>query len=687
MRVLRSPYRPVVHALLLLCAAGAAGAQQRAMTVVDLINVPSVSDPQISSDGAFVVYTRSAADWKANKTVAHLWRVKTDGTESLQLTNGDDGERGARWSPDGATVAFLAKRGGAEHTQVYLIRSAGGEAQVLTTHATDVSDLAWSPDGRWIYFVAADEKSDTEKAREEVKDNVYAFDESYQHRHLWRVPVAGGDEERITTGEFTVRGYEVSRDGALIVHHRAPSPRLDDGQLSEVWIMGATGDGARRLTENGIGESGAELSPDNARVLFVANANAEFEFYYNDKLFLVPAAGGRPEVLLPEFPHEIQRATWAADGRAIFVLANTGVRQQLFRFDVPGGRVTQLTDGDHTVRSWTYAPRAGRHVFTVSSPTNAGDIWMLSDRGRGQPARVTKIFDYLARDFRLPRVEAVQWAGEDGVSVEGLLFYPLDYRPGERYPLVVQTHGGPAASDKYSWEGSGDYPQVLTAMGYMVLKPNYRGSTGYGDEFLRDMVGGYFDQAHKDVMAGVDHLIGRGMVDGERMAKMGWSAGGHMTNKIITYPDRFKAAASGAGAANWISMYAQSDTRVYRTPWFGGTPWQRDAPLDQYWADSPLRDAWKVTTPTIFLVGEDDRRVPMPQSVEMYRALTANGVPTHLYVAPRQGHGWRELQQRLFKANVEIAWFEQWVRGRDYVWERSPVHPPEGGQRAATGAR
>jgi dipeptidyl aminopeptidase/acylaminoacyl peptidase len=156
------------------------------------------------------------------------------------------------------------------------------------------------------------------------------------------------------------------------------------------------------------------------------------------------------------------------------------------------------------------------------------------------------------------------------------------------------------------------------------------------------------------------------------MAKMGWSGGGHMTNKIITFTDRFKAAASGAGAANWISMYAQSDVRTYRTPWFGGSPWQKDAPIDVYWEHSPLKYVANVKTPTIFLVGEEDVRVPMPQSVEMYRALKSNGVPTHLYVAPREPHGWGELRHELFKVNVELDWFEQHVTRRKYEWEKAP---------------
>ena len=157
------------------------------------------------------------------------------------------------------------------------------------------------------------------------------------------------------------------------------------------------------------------------------------------------------------------------------------------------------------------------------------------------------------------------------------------------------------------------------------------------------------------------------------MVKMGWSGGGHMTNKIITHTDRFKAASSGAGAVNWISMYGQSDVRIYRTPWFGGTPWQKDAPIDLYWDHSPLKDIWKVKTPTIVLVGEDDIRVPPPQSVELYRALKTNGVPTHLYMAPREPHMWRELRHELFKANVELDWFERHALGREYTWEEAPV--------------
>jgi dipeptidyl aminopeptidase/acylaminoacyl peptidase len=643
------------------------------MRIVDLIDLPSIRGPRLSPDGDQLLYVRSEADWTENRAIGHIWRSDIEGGEAMQLTYGERGESSPLWSPDGSHIAFLTRRGDDEHEQIYLMRTAGGEAWRLTDHPTGVGSIEWSPDGEYLYFLARDEKADEQRASEEKKDDVYAFDENYQQRHLWRVDVTSGEEEPLSEGDYSIGSYRLSRDGNSIALTRAPTPLYDDSDESEVYVMGAEPDAdPRRITDNDVPEGGVELSPDGSQVLFVSSSNEHFEFYYNDNLFVAPATGGPARLLLPEMPYEVFGATWSADGRYVYFVANTGVRQDLFRVDLASERHERLTEGDHSVGGWSYYPKLRRHVFQISERTNPGDVWVLDERRGARPIQVTHLFDDLQDTYLLPRQEAIQWTGADGVMVEGLLFYPLDFQEGRRYPLIVQTHGGPASSDRFGFGSPWDYVQVLTAMGYMVLQPNYRGSTGYGDDFLRDMVGHYFQNAHLDVMAGVDHLIARGLVDGERMGKMGWSAGGHMTNKIITFTDRFKAACSGAGAANWISMYGQSDVRIYRTPWFGGTPWEANAPIDIYWENSPLSDVAKVTTPTIFLVGENDVRVPMPQSVEMFRALEANGVPTHLYVAPREPHGWGELRHRLFKANVELDWFERWVMDRDYEWEKAP---------------
>ena len=216
------------------------------------------------------------------------------------------------------------------------------------------------------------------------------------------------------------------------------------------------------------------------------------------------------------------------------------------------------------------------------------------------------------------------------------------------------------------------YVPVLTGKGYFVLRPNYRGSIGYGAAFVRDVVDGYFHQMAPDVLLGVDALIARGLVDGDRLVVMGWSAGGTLVNKLVTMTDRFKVASSGAGIANWISLYGQTDSTAFRRTWFGGTPWRKDAPFELFWNNSPIKDVAKVKTPTLFFVGEADTRVGLAQSVEMFRALRSLNVPTELLVAPNAGHQWGSLAHLLRKANTELEWFEKYANHRTYVWEKAP---------------
>ena len=384
---------------------------------------------------------------------------------------------------------------------------------------------------------------------------------------------------------------------------------------------------------------------------------------------------------MPDFKYAIDAATWAPDGKSIYAVVNMGVHEEVFQIDVASHSAKQLTDGKHyipaTGSGWSFAPRAGLMAMQLDEPTRYGDVWTLpmSSTGGGAPTRITGVYDALERDFALPRQERVEWKSADRTAIEGLLVYPLDYREGTRYPLVVQLHGGPTESDKYGF-GSGllsNYVPVLAARGYAILRPNYRGSAGYGNAFYRDIIGGrYFKNMTDDVMTGVDALVKQGLADPDRLALSGWSAGGHLANKLITMTDRFKAASSGAGVANWLSMYGQTDTRANRTIWFGGTPWQKNAPIAAYWNNSPIKDVANARTPTLFFVGENDPRVPMPQSIEMYRALKSLDVPTHLYAAPRESHQWLEIRHLLFKANAELEWFEKYVRGRTYAWEQAP---------------
>src|SRR5206468_9839325 len=296
------------------------------------------------------------------------------------------------------------------------------------------------PDGKAIYFVAPDPKSAEAKERDAVKDDVFAFDEDYRQMHLWKVAVDSTAETRITNGDYTVLEYRLSDDGRKIAMQRAQNPLLGYSDQGEVWVLDADGSHAVQLTKNDVPENGATLSPDNQQVIFLAQANERFEKYYNRRIFIAPASGGQARVISPaDMPYEVDRALWSKDGKSVYFLSNMGVHAEVFVMPAAGGAARQVTDGQHTVGAWSLI--GDRHVFTSADQSNPGDVWVLAP-GSTAPARVTHVFDYLPRDFEIARQEKIQWKGADGTTVEGLLFYPIGYQAGQRYPLAVQTHGG-----------------------------------------------------------------------------------------------------------------------------------------------------------------------------------------------------------------------------------------------------
>jgi dipeptidyl aminopeptidase/acylaminoacyl peptidase len=667
--------------LALACAAAVLAAEQPApapISLVQLAELPRLIDPQLSPNGRSVAYMLATPDWNAGRQVFHLWRHDVGAAAPAALTSSGPGDApgATRWSPDSASILFA--RGG----QLMLVSATGGDVRAVTKHATAVASPTWSPDGSTIYFTAADAATTDDRERDRRKDDVYAFEEREKFRQLWSIDVKTGAEKQLTTGELSVASYRLSRDGRRIAVERAPSPLVDDGHKGEVWVINADGSAARQITHNNVEEQQPELSPDGSQVLFVSDTNERFEPYYNQNLFVVPVSGGTPKLAIADFPFAVDQASWSPDGQTILIVANMGVHSEIFSVDVAGRQATQLTDGRHSIpASWNVVPAAGMMAFQFDEPTRFGDVWTLPIPAANAPAalhdptRVTGVFDTMPKTYAMPRQEKVTWKSKDGTTIEGLLFYPANHVAGMKYPLVVQMHGGPYESDKFG-AGPGlllSYFPVLTGNGWFVFRPNYRGSTGYGNAFYRDPVNGYFKNMQFDVMTGVDALIKQGLVDPDRMVVMGWSAGGHLTNKLVTMTTRFKAASAGAGAADWLSLYSQSDTRDNRTSWFGGTPWQKNAPFAAFWNHSPLKDASNVKTPTLFFVGENDARVPLAQSVEMYRALKSHGVPTHLYVAPREGHQWLEFRHQIFKANTELAWFSRYALGTSYTAEVAPA--------------
>jgi dipeptidyl aminopeptidase/acylaminoacyl peptidase len=266
-----------------------------------------------------------------------------------------------------------------------------------------------------------------------------------------------------------------------------------------------------------------------------------------------------------------------------------------------------------------------------------------------------------ARTLALGEQEEISWKSKGGAAVGGVLVKPVGYQKGQRYPLIVAIHGGPASADVLGFNG-GYNSQVYAGAGYAVLRPNYRGSTNYGQKHRNDIVGNYFAPGYDDIMSGVDHLIAQGIVDPDRMGALGWSAGGHWSNWILVQTNRFKAISSGAGTSNWISMYAQSDVQRNRQYYLGNKLPYDD--FDAYWKQSPLKYIRNAKTPTMIHVVEGDPRVPSPQSVELHMALKQIGVPTELFMYPGTTHGIPDPRNQLVKAVSEMAWMDYYVRGK-----------------------
>lgn len=648
-------------------------AEPRGMSALDMVEMSRISKPALSPDGLQVIYLRSEVDWLENEDVKRLWLQPEDLPEVSQIlepAEPAESFKQAAWMPDGIRILTVLNRDEDSHDQAYVYHLGENKLTRLTNHSSDVGDIAVAPDAEGFYFRA--EQQITETAASEEVWNIEEF-ETKPRNELSYFDLATGKSRALLAGAFDVRSYTVAQDGSKILYVRAATA-LKDEQDRELWLYDIRTEETRRVTNNGFAEQKPALSPDNRRVAYIATVNEDGEPYYEDNIFVHEVGGRDSQLILPKTAMEMLDVEWDATGSGLYILGNTGLRTHLYHYDLRTKTLVDLTPGDHVISDWSYDAKIDTHLFLKVSAANPGEVWTLTTDPSSERQRTFEYAD-IGTHFRLPQQSAVSWPGRGGVTIEGLLVYPVDHEPGTRVPLVTVSHGGPRSSAQYgSWNMS-RYVPVLAARGYAVFLPNYRGSNGYGDEFMRDMVGNYFTHAHHDVLDGIDALVKAGVADEKQLIKMGWSAGGHMTNKLITVTDRFRAASSGAGVADWVSLYGESDLRHGRTPWFGDAPWSESAPLQNYLSQSLLKDAWRITTPTLFFVGEDDVRVPPTQAIMMYRAAKAAGVETELYVAPGEEHQYKKPTHRLFKMNRELEWFARHLGQPDYIPVRPVVTP------------
>ncbi len=656
----------------------------------------AVSGTAISPDGSRIalVVREPLMEGRQSEYLSHIWMADADGTGTVQWTRGKASAGSPRFSPDGAWLSFTSGREGEGEagSQVWALPMAGGEARRLTKAEGSVGGYRWSPDGTRIAFLMRDPPTAEERKAREEKRDVILVDRDYKFSHLYVAAIDPESDEpvaavRLTAGDFHITGFGWAPDGGRIVFAHQADPRINTGRLSGdlstttvpdaaeiaqiLAARGAEGDddddsgegadadpaavGEIALLVGGAGiERSPHWSPDGAWIAYVSTGNQPEPIGLGD-VYVMPAAGGEARRL--DTPNRSAAVLgWSGDSSELLLLESLGTRRHVLAVPADGGELRFISYGDGVVGSAALTDDASHMAFTWQTPDEPWDVFVSPTNGYA-PQQVTDLHASVPRP-EMGRTQLVSWTSTEGFDIEGLLTYPVGYEEGERVPLILNVHGGPAGVFSQSFTGSpaAYMLQYFAQEGFAILRPNPRGSTGYGKDFryanFQDW--GYGD--FRDLMSGVDHVIEMGVADADRLLLMGWSYGGYMTSWAVTQTDRFVAASMGAGLPNLVSMTTTTDIQDYLVGHMGVEFWED---YERYERHSAMYHIANVVTPTQVIHGAEDLRVPFTQGQEFYRALDRRGVPTEMVVYPRTPHGPREPKFVMDVSERILAWFRK----------------------------
>jgi dipeptidyl aminopeptidase/acylaminoacyl peptidase len=674
--------RLVLLALLLTALPPVATPGDRPWTSDDVLGLRVVTDPRVSPDGRLVAYVVESLNGEKDAYQTDVWLVPTAGGEARALAASPVGDDSPRWSPDGRFVAFLSERPrpGAKaddpdeaKRQVWLIRPDGGEAAPLTEAPGAVSAFEWSPDGKTVAFLAREAKSDEQKRRAKEKDDAWTPSEAFAWSRLWTIDLATRQPRQLTTGEIHVTGMSISPDGATIAFAGQPTPRIPDGFRSDIYTIAAKGGPPAPLVARKGADDAPAWSPDGKWIAFASQDGRDAEWYTNTSVNVVPAAGGTPRTLTASLDERIgglfgSALTWAPDSTAVLfpVVWRTAAHVYSATLD---GKAEPITSGPEVNGAPSIDGKGETLVFLREDSVTPREVWTVrlgtaasaKKRASATSPRALTDTNPQVRDLLSFPKERVTWKGVDGWEMEGLLVLPPGHAKGTRVPLALNVHGGPAGTHSNAFTPAPrlwGWP-LFAQKGYALFFPNPRGSGGYGEKFRAANVRDWGVKDYEDLMAGVDALVERGIADPDRLTVNGWSYGGFMTSTIVTKTDRFKSAIVGAAVTNLASFTGTADIPDFARSYFRSWPWEDP----QVYVDrSALFHAGQVKTPSLVVHGDKDERVPVSQGWEFYNALLAVGVPTDLLLLPRQPHGIRE--PKLLRTCQErfLAWTETYTR-------------------------
>jgi dipeptidyl aminopeptidase/acylaminoacyl peptidase len=653
-----------VAALLLMCVAAGAVAQSRApFTVQELLKVRRVADPQLSPDGRWVAYQIGVPDVAANRSRTQIYVVPAGGGEPKQLTSGPSSATTPRWSPDGRKIAFL--NGG----QIWTMDPDGSDKKQVTRISTGADGPVWSPDGRLIAFASdiypdcpddecnrrRDEAAEANPVKPHVAERLlYRHWTSWKgakRTHVFVVPSSGGAARDLTPGDydappFSLGGpadYAFSPDSRELAFARNTDKVEAISTNPDIFTVPVAGGEPRRLTGANRGADQSPLySPDGRYLAYRSQATPGFESA-RWRLMLYDRRTGATRELLPRFDASVEGFTFNSDGSSVYFVSGERGRQPVFVAGVADGRLRKLVEG---FNDDVQISRDGRFlVFSRSTADRPAEIYTARLDGvvplgsaQNMAAPLTRTNDDLMAAYGLRPAEELTWTGAMGARVQGWLVKPADFDPSRKYPLLVLIHGGPQGAFNDAW-GYRWNPQVFAANGYVVLLPNPRGSTGFGQKFTDEISGDWAGKVYTDLMNGVAKAASLTYVDRSRIGAAGASYGGYMVNWLLGHNNhpaaRFKAFVSHAGVYNLTSMYGVTEELWFPEWEFKGTPWTNPAMYERW---SPHRFAASFRTPTLVTHGELDYRVPIGEGLQLFTALQRQNVPSKLLVFPDEGH-------------------------------------------------